>query len=247
MTAIALTDVWAVGFYDTPADGALTLTEHWNGVKWSVVPSPSPAKSQKSAEYLADNTLGAVVAASHNDVWAVGSESNGTDPDHSLIIHWNGAKWKLVPSAPPAKSIQQTLYAAAIAGNDNVWAVRNFDAGSESQPLAEHWSGSTWGAVPTPPLNTTAVSLNRFNGLAAQSSQNVWAVGDMLAKGYHALIEHWNGATWKVAPNPAPNTETEILSAVASSSSDVWAVGQQGLKGKGPVLIEHLASCPAKA
>jgi hypothetical protein len=42
VTAISSTDVWAVGYsQNSMGDNDLTLTEHWNGKKWSVVPSPS--------------------------------------------------------------------------------------------------------------------------------------------------------------------------------------------------------------
>src|SRR5205823_13057673 len=62
-------DVWAVGIYWT-VDGGYnvqrTLTLHWDGSAWSVVPSPNPG-------FWADLLL--AVRGSGNDVWAVGSYS----------------------------------------------------------------------------------------------------------------------------------------------------------------------------
>jgi hypothetical protein len=59
-----------------------TVTEHWNGTRWSVVPSPNPP-----AGYL-DAFLG-VVAISGCDAWAVGT----TDFASTVIAHWNGHIW----------------------------------------------------------------------------------------------------------------------------------------------------------
>jgi len=66
VSALAENDVWAVGVsYNTERTLGLTLIEHWNGSRWSVVPSPNPSSSV--------NKLNAVAAVSPNDVWAVGT------------------------------------------------------------------------------------------------------------------------------------------------------------------------------
>ena len=52
-TAISPTDVWAVGGYNF---NGRTLTEHWDGTSWSVIPSPSLGTT--------DSWLGAVDAIS---------------------------------------------------------------------------------------------------------------------------------------------------------------------------------------
>ena len=57
-------DVWAVGSYgDAGHSQSWTLTEHWDGTQWSIVPSPS----------VAAGSLNAVTATAANDVWAVGA------------------------------------------------------------------------------------------------------------------------------------------------------------------------------
>ena len=57
-------DAWAVGYYfDATANHYHTLTEHWDGSSWSVVPSPNPGN--------ANNYLYGVAAISRKDVWAV--------------------------------------------------------------------------------------------------------------------------------------------------------------------------------
>src|SRR5262245_34954534 len=65
VAAVSSDDVWAVGDYSV--DGARkTLTEHWDGTRWNVVQSLNMSQ-------VGENVLGGVVAASANDVWALGS------------------------------------------------------------------------------------------------------------------------------------------------------------------------------
>ena len=64
MAAVSSSDVWAVG-----SQGSRTLTEHWDGTRWSVVTSPNPLPTTKG-----NNFLTSVTTVSSGDVWAVGDE-----------------------------------------------------------------------------------------------------------------------------------------------------------------------------
>ena len=64
VTVISPGDIWAVGAY-MGTGRYLTLTEHWNGAQWSIVPSPNSSHGY-------NNFLRGVTAAASNDVWAVG-------------------------------------------------------------------------------------------------------------------------------------------------------------------------------
>jgi hypothetical protein len=60
--AISANDIWAVGHSGDPGSIPLqTLTEHWNGTSWSIIPSPSPGTYN-------GNVLNAVAAVSTNDM-----------------------------------------------------------------------------------------------------------------------------------------------------------------------------------
>jgi hypothetical protein len=65
VAAFAPGDVWGVGFSGAIAH---TLSEHWNGSAWTVVPTAdgNPASS-------GTNVLRAVAGVSSSDLWAVGS------------------------------------------------------------------------------------------------------------------------------------------------------------------------------
>jgi hypothetical protein len=76
----AATDVWAVG-----SSGASTLTEHWDGIAWSVVPSRNGSLASNSY-----NFLDAVVAIGSNDVWAVGYYFDAAGHQVNLTEHYGG-------------------------------------------------------------------------------------------------------------------------------------------------------------
>src|SRR5579872_3063390 len=99
-------DVWAAGYYDDATVQAnQTLIERWNGTAWSVVPSPDIGAT--------DNQLYGIAALAANDVWAVGYYVNSSNASLTLIEHWNGAQWSVVPSPNPGGT-EASGYLAAI-------------------------------------------------------------------------------------------------------------------------------------
>lgn len=124
VSAIATNDVWAVGNYNGTA-----LTEHWNGKNWSIIPSPNvPNKF---------NFLLGVVAVSSQNVWAVGYSYNESTPNRTLILHWNGKHWRVVPS-PNASLDWSTLYAViAIPGGPATAVGYYFDTSDTTKTLVE--------------------------------------------------------------------------------------------------------------
>lgn len=95
------TDIWAVGEYDAkPLDGTAerTLAMHWNGARWQLVPTPNPSFSGLDFANLED-----VSGITSNDVWAVGhGDDFSTLRSRTLIEHWDGTRWRIVPSPNPA-------------------------------------------------------------------------------------------------------------------------------------------------
>jgi hypothetical protein len=207
--AISGSDVWAVGASTTPVHVSNTLTEHWGGSAWKIVPSAD-------AGGPANGELWGVAASSARDVWAVGSYANG--PDRTLIEHWNGSRWTLVPSPNEGASPNRLLAVAAVGPND-VWAVGNFGEEGLEQTLVEHWNGSAWTVVPSP---NVGADNNRLKAVTAVSANDVWAVG---YAGLGTLVEHWDGATWRVVASPNPSSIADLAGIAAVSATDVWAVG----------------------
>ena len=70
VSAISASDAWAVGFSYDPVDGAFrTLTQHWDGTDWSIVPSPDGGG--------ASSHLIATAADPGGQVWAGGRSGPG--------------------------------------------------------------------------------------------------------------------------------------------------------------------------
>jgi hypothetical protein len=87
---VGSSDVWAVGRYINAESQDQTLIEHRAGESFGQVPSPDPKPN---------DLLYAVDALTPADVWAVGSTFPATvEVDSTLIEHWNGAAWSVVPS-----------------------------------------------------------------------------------------------------------------------------------------------------
>ena len=220
LTAVAVTstnDVWAVG-YSANNTTYSTLVEHWNGTKWIVVPSPNGFNGAPQFNFLSG-----IAVFSANDIWAVGSFFN--NEDNTLTLHWNGTKWKVVPSPNGGLETNNGLSAViAIAAND-VWAVGSFISeavGAEARTLTLHWNGSAWSIVPSA---NHGVEGNFLHGVAAISFNDVWAVGRV--ENVDTLSLHWNGAAWSVVPTPAVADSgfADLRSAVALSTHAVWTVG----------------------
>jgi hypothetical protein len=89
LTANSANDIWAFGSY-FPTDGSghqMTLVLHWDGISWTIAPSPSPGKGGFPCDLL-----WAGVAPSPGNVWILGSVHDGTlamhmttGPDSSLV------------------------------------------------------------------------------------------------------------------------------------------------------------------
>src|SRR5207248_2419599 len=114
VAAVSSTDVWAVG---NDLGSYRDLFEHWNGSSWKVVPSPS-------ASLLGDD-LYSVAAVSSTDFWTVGSHVNSTGNSDTLLEHWNGSSWKVVPGLSPGP-YGDILYSVAAVSSTDVWAVGSY-------------------------------------------------------------------------------------------------------------------------
>jgi hypothetical protein len=188
----AANDVWAVGTSPNSSGYAQPLTEHFDGNTWSVVSSPA----------LPDNSyLYGVSVASTNDVWAVGATYTNQNP-HSVLEHWDGTAWSLVP----APDVGRLSGVKAIAAND-VWAIGN--------GTFLHWDGATWTPVPDP-------AGGRLAGIDALSADNIWAVGTQNVGGVdRTLIEHYSGACATSTPLPATPTPAATVTVPPSSTTPV--------------------------
>ncbi len=152
IAAVSASDIWTVGQRYNPQDpfGDFTFTMHYDGIGWSHVRSPSPLQKHTEDQ----NWLTSVTAVATDDVWAVGrtGDHDWGILDQTLVEHWDGGRWRVVRSPDPGGvGEDDILWGVAAIGSDDVWAVGSYGNGDPYlNPLAEHWNGLAWGAVPAP-------------------------------------------------------------------------------------------------
>ena len=186
-------NVWAVGYhYYPPTNVTYTLIERWDGSTWQIVPSPSTG--------TVSNKLTSISAASSNDIWAVGFENSADFVRRSLIMHWNGVDWALVPS-PNAGTYSNYLQGVAAVASNDVWAVGYYipTIGSSAQTLIQQWNGTNWSIVTSPNPGSAD---NSLYSVAKVSPTDVWSGG------YQSDGTRVKSLTMRY--NPCPPTATPL-------------------------------------
>lgn len=159
-------DVWADGgTFTNPSGTFVTLTEHWNGKAWSVVPSPN-------ANGL-NNVFNAIVSIASTDAWAVGDYWTGTGSTFdTLTEHWDGKSWKIIAS--PSFPTSTALWGVTAASSNSVWVAGQIT--SSTGTLIMHWNGKKWTREKTPDLPGS--NQDFLNGVTTVSgASTLWAVG----------------------------------------------------------------------
>src|SRR5581483_548866 len=173
VSAIAPDDVWALG---TTGRHPTPFAEHWDGNSWSLVPVPPSGF---------DSSLDSVTAVASDDVWAVGG-ANVTD---TLVEHWDGSSWSIVPS-PNAPGTQVRIFLTGVTalGPGNIWAVGVAASSSSERTLIEHWNGTSWSIVQSPPAGVDAELL----GVAGRRGGPLFAVGarDVFSPQRTLVLQH---------------------------------------------------------
>lgn len=180
VSVLSPTDAWAVGSYIGHGSHAesYSLSEHWDGTAWHIVPTPNVGKF---------SPLNAVVALSSSNVWAVGNVIDST-----LDEHWDGQQWHVV-----SPSLNGQNHSVAAVSATDIWAVGAALVHFKDQTFTEQWNGSQWQHVRSPNVTANTLSSSYDNlllGVSASSAHNIWAVG-YYAPEYgsttYTLIEHY--------------------------------------------------------
>ncbi|HVV74841.1 MAG TPA: hypothetical protein VHC43_02320 [Mycobacteriales bacterium] len=220
--AVSRHDAWAVGLASSKSGRLHTLVEHWNGKKWSIVPSPDMSSATSTL-----STLRRVAAVSSTDAWAIGVWTPRLATDgigRGLIEHWNGKQWSIVDGPEPGSFSDLDGIAARSA--TDIWVAGWYlDDGGNSDAMAEHWDGQQW--TLQAPLQPDAVN-NAFNAIAPMPGGGLMAVGDRYFDGVaptRALTESWDGQQWTVGEPEQPGSVTELDGVAAFGSGSALAVG----------------------
>src|SRR5437773_178133 len=145
----------------------------------------------------------------------------------TLIEHWDGFSWTVVPSPSPGTTGNGLASVNAVSPS-NIWAVGAFSVSAADRTLILHWDGTSWAQVPSP---SPGSSFSELAAVRAVSASDAWAVGDYSSAaggGNKTLILHWNGTTWAHVPSPNPASFNNLTGVTATSASNAWAVGEIG-------------------
>lgn len=193
----------------------LVATMHWDGKRWQNVPVPGPSGPHSSA------SLDAVVAVAPDDVWAAGSEIVSGAYPAVLVEHWDGRRWRIVPSP---EGVSELTALGASSARD-MWLAGHLAPVQEGINALLHWDGQAWRVnhlpisptpAPTPLLTQQAPELTL--ALVVLSPYDAWAAG--------LGIAHWNGAEWDMYPiDHYTIANTDLTAIGAAASDDVWAAG----------------------
>jgi hypothetical protein len=213
----AANDVWAVG--------SMGVTAHYDGKKWSLVPSGTDI-----------NLLG-VWTAGEGEAWTVG--------DSEVMLRWDGKAWSQVLA--PGSGVLIGIWGS---GQSDVWAV-GIDEGTA---FFRRWDGAewqynwlnrpsfwdVWGSGPNDVWTVGSSGpgtghVFRYDGekmnqmdydgpplrsITGTSADDVWIVAQANP------VEHWNGTAWEVPPSP--EITGTLIDVWAVTPSDVWACGTDG-------------------
>jgi hypothetical protein len=211
----------AVGDYLNGSGQYVTLAEAWNGITWSIQPTPDPAGATVSA-------LKGVSCTTVSACTAVGWDyANNPDQYVTLAERWNGTTWAIrhIPNAPGTTAsalsgVSCTRASACIAVG---WGY----TGIATLTLAERWNGTAWAIQPTP--NPAGATDSHLFSVSCSSARACTAVGGNNTPSAPpvALAERWNGTAWAIqpAPNPSGSGTTSLSAASCPAASACTAVG----------------------
>lgn len=242
VTAASAADVWVVGDWAGVGthNNYAALTEHWDGSRWTIVPTPRIGYGRR---------LFGVAALSPTNVWAVGyygTAQGGVEFAQLLVLHWNGVNWRRVATPQPRWASQSRLAGAAVVSPRSVWVAGTYTGTKKksfgpSRTLTMHWNGKKWTQVPSP--NSTGG--NTLSAVATAGRNDLWATGGHGngARG-RPLAEHWNGHSWRIVPAHSgyPVSKSQALTSLAVvTSTDIWASGyhEDSLSLCDYGLVEH--------
>ncbi len=188
---VSAQDVLATGYSNSGEDPPEPIRLHWDGSSWTHAP----------ARYDGITALDAISAT---EAWSVGETPVGK----TLARHWNGTRWKTVPTEDVA-AFDSLTNVETISSHD-VWALGEVvDPGRTA--FAEHWDGTRWTTVdvslPGPDPTATAIS--------AGAPDDVWLTG---YSAFAAILMHWDGHRWSRVHNPGNRGSYPRLDGVAAFS-----------------------------
>jgi hypothetical protein len=233
VAAISDRDVWAVGGEQDLNGLWHTLTEHWNGSSWSVVPAVDAGQN--------GNQFYAVKAIASDNVYAVGQQAGTGFPNKALLEHWNGTAWSVVHG--PADVSASALPLGLTATPDSLTAVGQQE--TDTVPYTTYVAAGAPDALSI--LSTPNVGTGENDLFAAETAGDgsTWAVGwdiDLTTGNHDPVVLQGVNGVWSIVPSPsfAAGSDNGFAAITAIPGNGLWAVGVTSqTNGSYSALIEY--------
>ncbi|HWF34390.1 MAG TPA: hypothetical protein VG295_03435, partial [Solirubrobacteraceae bacterium] len=207
-----------IGLGNLAAYGAMrALVEMWDGVGWTVVPSPGAG--------LRASGLFSVSCTSSQFCIAVGEHGEA-----ELAEIWNGTSWRLQSTPTVTKTgtwpMAISCLAAAVCEEVGGYNTNMRTGVAVGEPLAERWDGHRWSAQHAPgyglyfPELTGVSCLSRSFCLA--TGVHHLGNGSIVASPF---VERWDGRRWSRATVGLPKA-SPLNGVSCFTATDCLAVGQ---------------------
>lgn len=221
---MAVGDYWSDMYTDRP------FVEVWNGIDWTMIPSPDPGYTY--------SYLQGVSCVSATDCVAVGSGINMGGPAvPAWAEEWNGSTWTI--QTTPSIGIPTDLNGVSCTGPSACTAVGSLSNGNvTTSSLVEVWNGSAWSTVPT--LRPVGAIDSSLNGVSCTTPTDCVAVGSWSnGTGSDSLVEIWNGLAWWPVESPSPSEATStVLEGVSCAGPICSAFGHSYNSSGAQILVE---------
>lgn len=224
---------------------------------WTLAaPPPVPGGPVALSQTLAG--VNSVTALSARDVWF--SADHVGQSVQPWVLHWDGRTVRPARQIPRLPLDGQDGGAGSFDSATDGWVLAD-NAGatpagmgihdpSTAAPYAERWHEGHWTMTPLAVSLHPRTTGTMLTGVSSMSAANAWGVGLFYrakpgvtagTAPTGALIEHWDGTSWSIVPNPASARPGDELSALAVvSPANIWAVGrEQNATGTVVPLVEH--------
>jgi hypothetical protein len=172
--ALSPSDAWICGG-DTSLSWTNPSMAHWDGTGLTYDTGPQTCPN---------------VVFGSNDMWLISGSSSQ---------FWNGSTWASEP--PPLDNVgdySTSLSAFSGTSDSDLWAVGSACCTSSLAPytLTEHFDGTSWSVVSSPPI---ASSTTKLNSVAALSPSIATAAGTASSR---AIALGLKSGTWSQMPSP---------------------------------------------
>lgn len=178
----AAPDGTAVSVARNVFDGTNTV-QRWKDGRWRPVKVPLPSGS----------SLAAVAAFSKREIWLGGSRRVGEDAYESLLLRWNGRKWRRVPLKGTSSQQSKAITKIVVDVPGKAWALR----GSTKTRLLR-WDGKKAGERGLPG-GVGALTLTQ------DGAGGVWLLPYSRSDAKAAPYLRWSKGRWKSFTGPRRN------------------------------------------